>query len=65
MTKMPPMMLKLAMLNEGVDMMGGIGFLTSAAHRDKDIDAITIHRWGATRPGRITYRIGAIILMLP
>jgi glutamate-1-semialdehyde 2,1-aminomutase len=31
-------MLKLAMLNEGVDMMGGIGFLTSAAHRDKDID---------------------------
>ena len=31
-------MLKLAMLNEGVDMMGGIGFMTSAAHRDEDID---------------------------
>ncbi len=31
-------MLKLAMLNEGVDMMGGIGFMTSAAHRDEDVD---------------------------
>lgn len=30
--------LKLAMLNEGVDMMGGIGFMVSAAHREQDID---------------------------
>jgi len=30
--------LKLAMLNEGVDMMGGIGFMVSAAHRDEDVD---------------------------
>ena len=31
-------MLKLAMLNEGVDMMGGIGFITSSAHQKEDID---------------------------
>ncbi len=31
-------MLKLAMLNEGVDMFGGIGFMTSAAHTDDQID---------------------------
>jgi glutamate-1-semialdehyde 2,1-aminomutase len=31
-------MLKLAMLNEGVDMFGGIGFMTSAAHTDAQID---------------------------
>jgi glutamate-1-semialdehyde 2,1-aminomutase len=30
--------LKLAMLNEGVDMMGGIGFMVSASHREEDID---------------------------
>ena len=30
--------LKLAMLNEGVDMMGGIGFMVSSAHREEDID---------------------------
>lgn len=30
--------LKLAMLNEGVDMMGGIGFMVSSAHREQDID---------------------------
>ena len=30
--------LKLAMLNEGVDMMGGIGFMVSAVHREADID---------------------------
>ena len=30
--------LKLAMLNEGIDMMGGIGFIVSAAHEEKDID---------------------------
>ena len=30
--------LKLAMLNEGIDMMGGIGFIVSAAHDEKDID---------------------------
>jgi glutamate-1-semialdehyde aminotransferase len=30
--------LKLAMLNEGVDMMGGIGFMLSAVHRDEDVD---------------------------
>ena len=30
--------LKMAMLNEGVDMMGGIGFMVSATHRDEDID---------------------------
>ena len=29
---------KLAMLNEGIDMMGGIGFMVSAAHREEDID---------------------------
>ena len=31
-------MLKLAMLNEGVDMFGGIGFMTSAAHTDDQVD---------------------------
>ena len=30
--------LKLAMLNEGVDTMGGIGFMVSAAHSEGDID---------------------------
>ena len=30
--------LKLSMLNEGVDMMGGIGFMLSSAHRPQDID---------------------------
>ncbi len=30
--------LKLAMLNEGVDMMGGIGFMVSAVHREEEID---------------------------
>ena len=35
------------------------------AHRAKDIDAITVHRWGTTRPSRITYSIRTIILMLP
>ena len=30
--------LKLAMLNEGVDMMGGIGFMVSAAHTDDEVD---------------------------
>ena len=30
--------LKLAMLNEGVDMMGGIGFMLSAVHREEDVD---------------------------
>ena len=29
---------KLAMLNEGVDMMGGIGFMVSAAHTEQEID---------------------------
>ena len=29
---------KLAMLNEGVDIMGGIGFMVSSAHREEDID---------------------------
>ena len=31
-------MIKLAMLTEGVDMMGGIGFMVSAAHCEDDID---------------------------
>ena len=31
-------MIKLAMLNEGVDMMGGIGFMVSAVHCEDDID---------------------------
>lgn len=31
-------MLKLAMLNEGVDMFGGIGFMTSAAHTESQVD---------------------------
>ena len=31
-------MLKLAMLNEGVDMMGGIGFMVSAVHSNDQID---------------------------
>lgn len=30
--------MKLAMLNEGVDTMGGIGFMVSAAHSEGDID---------------------------
>ena len=30
--------LKLAMLNEGIDMMGGIGFIVSAVHEEKHID---------------------------
>ena len=30
--------LKLAMLNEGVDMMGGIGFMVSAAHSEDEVD---------------------------
>ncbi len=30
--------LKLAMLNEGVDTMGGIGFMVSAVHNEEDID---------------------------
>ena len=34
--------LKLAMLNEGVDMMGGRGFLVSATHTDSDVDE-TVH----------------------
>ena len=29
---------KLAMLNEGVDMMGGIGFMVSAVHTEQEID---------------------------
>ena len=33
-----PEMVRLAMFNEGVDMMGGIGFMVSAAHREEDID---------------------------
>ncbi len=33
--------LKLAMLNEGVDMMGGIGFMISAVHSEDDIDRTT------------------------
>lgn len=31
-------MLKVAMLNEGIDMFGGIGFMTSAAHTDEQVD---------------------------
>lgn len=31
-------MIKLAMLNEGVDMMGGIGFMVSAVHDEANID---------------------------
>ena len=30
--------IKLAMLNEGVDMMGGIGFMVSAVHHEDVID---------------------------
>ena len=30
--------LRMAMLNEGVDMMGGIGFMVSSAHGEEDID---------------------------
>ena len=33
-----PRPLKLAMLNEGVDTTGGIGFMVSAAHAEEDID---------------------------
>ena len=29
------------MLNEGVDMMGGIGFMISAVHSEDDIDRTT------------------------
>ena len=31
-------LLKLAMLNEGVDMMGGIGFMVSAVHEEEHVD---------------------------
>jgi hypothetical protein len=31
--------MKMAMLNEGVDMMGGIGFLLSAVHDENIIDS--------------------------
>ena len=34
--------LKLAMLNEGIDMMGGIGFIVSAAHEEVDIDETVV-----------------------
>jgi len=34
-------MLKLAMLNEDVDMMGGVGFMLSAEHSDEQIDRTT------------------------
>ena len=34
-------MIKLAMLNEGVDMMGGIGFMLSAAHTEGDVNRTT------------------------
>jgi glutamate-1-semialdehyde 2,1-aminomutase len=36
----PPVntLLKLSMLNEGVDMMGGIGFMVSAVHEEAQID---------------------------
>ena len=30
--------IKLAMLNEGVDMMGGIGFMVSSVHQEQEID---------------------------
>ena len=30
--------LKLAMLNEGIDMMGGIGFMVSSVHTEDDVD---------------------------
>ena len=30
--------LKLALLSEGVDAMGGTGFMVSSAHREEDID---------------------------
>ena len=33
-----PEMVRLAMFNEGVDMMGGIGFMVSAVHDDDQID---------------------------
>ena len=33
-----PEMTRLAMYNEGVDMMGGIGFMVSAVHEDEHID---------------------------
>ena len=33
-----PDMLRLAMFNEGVDVMGGIGFMVSAVHEDEQID---------------------------
>ena len=39
--------LKLAMLNEGVDMMGGIGFIVSAGHREEDVDRTAIAFEGA------------------
>ena len=31
--------MKIAMLNEGVDMMGGIGFLLSAVHDENIVDS--------------------------
>ena len=31
-------LLKLAMLNEGVDMMGGIGVMVSAVHEEEHVD---------------------------
>ena len=34
--------LKMAMLNEGVDMMGGIGFIVSAVHSERDIENTTM-----------------------
>ena len=30
------------MLNEGVDMMGGIGFIVSAAHREEDVERTAV-----------------------
>ena len=33
-----PEILRLAMYNEGVDVMGGIGFMVSAVHEDEQID---------------------------
>ena len=41
-SRMPPqlaMILKRALLNEGVDLMGGSGGFVSIAHRPEDIDA--------------------------
>jgi len=33
-----PRMIKLAFLNEGIDMMGGIGFMLSSEHTNDDIN---------------------------